>query len=95
MRAGSRTAQVSITFEIDIYRAGNIGREFTAALAERARQSLKVDVLLDGLGDRHPTRIGRLAGNLSDAQQAHECPKTGHCWPLATRIKELGNATFP
>ena len=40
MRVGIRAAQVSITFEIDIYRAGNIGREFTAALAERARQSV-------------------------------------------------------
>ena len=40
MRVGIRAAQVSITFEIDIYRAVNIGREFTAALAERARQSV-------------------------------------------------------
>ena len=95
MRAGSRAAKVSITFEIDIYRAGNIGREFTAALAERARQSVQVDVLLDGLGDRHPTRMGRFTGNLSDAQQAHECPKTGRSRQPPTRIKERGNATFP
>ena len=81
MRAGIRATQLSITFETDIHRAGDIGRELAAAPAERARQGVKVDVLLDGLGDRHPTPIGRPAGKLSDAQQARECHTAGRSRP--------------
>ncbi|HEX5738060.1 MAG TPA: phospholipase D-like domain-containing protein [Hydrogenophaga sp.] len=50
MLAAIRSAQVSITFETYIYWAGDIGREFAAALAERARQGVKVHVLLDWVG---------------------------------------------
>ena len=45
-----RGAQVSITFETYIYWQGDIGREFASALAERARQGVKVHVLLDWVG---------------------------------------------
>lgn len=46
IRGASRT----ITFETYIYWSGEIGREFTEALAERARAGVKVHVLLDWLG---------------------------------------------
>ena len=41
---------MSITFETYIYWSGDIGREFAEALAERARQGVKVHVLLDWVG---------------------------------------------
>nr|WP_251140788.1 phospholipase D-like domain-containing protein [Rhodoferax sp. U11-2br] len=50
MLAAIRAAQVSITFETYIYWSGDIGRTFAAALAERARQGVKVHVLLDWVG---------------------------------------------
>ena len=50
MLAAIRGAKVSITFETYIYWAGDIGREFASALAERARQGVKVHVLLDWVG---------------------------------------------
>ena len=45
-----RAAERSITFETYIYWSGDIGREFSAALAERARHGVKVHVLLDWVG---------------------------------------------
>ncbi|MDO9096160.1 MAG: phospholipase D-like domain-containing protein [Rubrivivax sp.] len=50
MLAAIRSAQVSITFETYIYWSGDIGSEFANALAERARQGVKVHVLLDWMG---------------------------------------------
>lgn len=50
MLAAIRGAKHSITFETYIYWAGDIGREFADALAERARQGVKVHVLLDWVG---------------------------------------------
>jgi cardiolipin synthase len=50
MLAAIRAAKVSITFETYIYWSGDIGREFAGALAERARQGVKVHVLLDWVG---------------------------------------------
>ncbi len=50
MLAAIRSAQKSITFETYIYWSGDIGREFAHALAERARQGVKVHVLLDWVG---------------------------------------------
>ena len=50
MLAAIRAATVSITFETYIYWAGDIGRTFADALAERARQGVKVHVLLDWVG---------------------------------------------
>ena len=47
MLAAIRGAKVSITFETYIYWSGEIGRAFADALAERARQGVKVHVLLD------------------------------------------------
>ena len=45
-----RSAQKTITFETYIYWSGDIGREFAKALVERARQGVKVHVLLDWVG---------------------------------------------
>ena len=50
MLAAIRAAKASITFETYIYWSGDIGREFAEALADKARQGVKVHVLLDWLG---------------------------------------------
>ncbi len=50
MLAAIRSAKKSINFETYIYWSGDIGREFAQALAERARQGVKVHVLLDWVG---------------------------------------------
>jgi phosphatidylserine/phosphatidylglycerophosphate/cardiolipin synthase-like enzyme len=50
MLGAIRGAQRSITFETYIYWSGDIGREFAAALADRARAGVKVHVLLDWVG---------------------------------------------
>lgn len=50
MLAAIREAKTSITFETYIYWSGDIGREFAAALADRARHGVRVHVLLDWVG---------------------------------------------
>lgn len=50
MLAAIGAAKVSINFETYIYWSGDIGREFASALAGRARQGVKVHVLLDWVG---------------------------------------------
>lgn len=50
MLAAIRSAKVSINFETYIYWSGDIGRAFADALAERARQGVKIHVLLDWVG---------------------------------------------
>jgi cardiolipin synthase A/B len=50
MLAAIGGAKTSITFETYIYWSGEIGAEFSAALSERARQGVKVHVLLDWVG---------------------------------------------
>ena len=50
MLGAIRDARRSITFETYIYWSGDIGREFAAALTERARSGVKVHVLLDWVG---------------------------------------------
>ncbi len=50
MLAGINQAQASITIEAYIYWAGDIGRDFAAALATRAKAGLKVKILLDAIG---------------------------------------------
>jgi cardiolipin synthase len=47
-----RSAKRSITFESYIYWKGDIGKQFAAALAERARAGVKVHVLLDWAGSQ-------------------------------------------
>ncbi len=50
MLGAIRGARRSITFETFIYWSGEIGREFAAALAERARAGVAVHVMLDWVG---------------------------------------------
>ena len=50
MLAAIRAAKVSITLETYIYWSGDIGQAFADALTERARQGVKVHVLLDWVG---------------------------------------------
>jgi cardiolipin synthase len=45
-----RAARHSINFETYIFSDGQVGREFTEALAERARAGVKVNAILDALG---------------------------------------------
>jgi cardiolipin synthase len=50
MLAGIARAQYSITIEAYIYWEGEIGRQFAAALAERAHAGVRVKILLDAVG---------------------------------------------
>jgi cardiolipin synthase len=50
MLAAIRGAEASITIEAYIYWAGDIGREFAEALAERAKSGRPVKILLDAIG---------------------------------------------
>lgn len=52
MLGAIRSAQRTITFETYIYWSGDIGREFSEALAERARADVRVHVLLDWVGSQ-------------------------------------------
>jgi len=45
-----RAARHSINFETYVFSDGQVGREFTEALAERARAGVKVSAILDALG---------------------------------------------
>lgn len=45
-----RSAEHTITFETFIYWSGDIGREFAGALSDRARNGVKVHLLLDWMG---------------------------------------------
>ncbi len=47
-----KSAKSSITFETYIYWSGEVGREFAQALSERARQGVKVHVMLDWVGSQ-------------------------------------------
>jgi cardiolipin synthase len=49
-------AQFTVTIEAYIYWAGEVGRQFAAALAEKAREGVAVKVLLDSVGS---ATIGR------------------------------------
>lgn len=50
MLAAIRAANATITFETYIYWSGEVGREFAAALAERAKAGVRVHLLLDWIG---------------------------------------------
>jgi len=47
-----RQAKRTVNFETYIYWSGEIGREFVAALAERARAGVEVQVLMDWVGSQ-------------------------------------------
>jgi cardiolipin synthase len=60
-----RSAQRTVTFETYIYWTGMVGRQFTDALAERARAGVRVHVLVDWVGSA--TRRGELLDELEAA----------------------------
>ena len=51
MLSAIRSAKRSITFETYVFWDGEIGRQFTEALAERARAGVKVHAILDAHGE--------------------------------------------
>ena len=52
MLAAIRAAKKTISFETYIYWSGEIGKEFAAALAERAKNGVKVNILVDWAGSQ-------------------------------------------
>ena len=50
MLAGIARANTTITFETYIYWSGEMAERFSIALAEKAREGVKVHVLIDGMG---------------------------------------------
>ena len=50
MLSAIRSAKRSVTFETYIYWSGEVGRQFTLALADRARAGVKTHVLIDWVG---------------------------------------------
>lgn len=64
MLAAIRSARETITFESYIYWSGDIGRQFSDALGERARAGVKVHVLLDAVG------AGKLEAKYLDEMKA-------------------------
>jgi cardiolipin synthase len=53
MLAAIRGARSTITFETYIYWSGRVGRQFADALSERARQGVRVHVLIDWVGSQN------------------------------------------
>jgi cardiolipin synthase A/B len=53
MLAAIRSARATITFETYIYWSGKVGKEFGAALIERANAGVRVHVLLDWVGSNN------------------------------------------
>lgn len=58
-----RGAKTSITFETYIYWSGEIGKQFSEALAERSRDGVRVHVLLDWVG------AGKIDSAYTDSMQ--------------------------
>ena len=58
------SAQTSITFETYIYWSGEIGKEFSQALSERARAGVPVSVIIDWVGS------AKMEQSLLDSMQA-------------------------
>ncbi len=52
MLSAIKSAQKTITLETYIYFSGDVGRQFSRALAERAQAGVKVHVVMDWLGSR-------------------------------------------
>lgn len=73
MLAAIRGAERSVTFETYIYWSGEIGRQFSEALAERARAGVKVHVLMDwaGAGKMDDTLLESMIAAGVDIQKYH------------------------
>ncbi len=82
-----RAAQTTIAFETYIYWAGDIGRAFADALAERARAGVRVHVLLDWVGS------ARMDDALIDALQAAGVEVHKYHAPHWSRLGRMNNRT--
>lgn len=80
MLATIRGAKVSITFETYIYWSGDIGQAFADALTERARQGVKVHVLLDWVGSAKMDDSMLAAMRDAGVQCASFIRRTGPIW---------------
>lgn len=82
-----RSAKRTITFETFIYWSGSIGGEFADTLAERARQGVRVHVLLDWFGSaRMDDRlIEQMRGAGIEVKRYHK--------PHWSRLPKLNNRT--
>jgi cardiolipin synthase A/B len=68
-----RGAEKTITFETYIYWHGEIGRQFTDAMAERARAGVRVHVLVDWVGaSRMDQELARIAEAGGQVEKYHE-----------------------
>ena len=87
MLAAIRGARQTITFESYMYWSGDIGREFAAALAERARAGVKVHVLLDWVGSAKMDEalVAEIANAGAQVRRDHP--------PSWTHIGRLNNGT--
>lgn len=86
MSAAIRSAQRTITFETYIYWSGSVGREFSQLLAERARNGVKVHVLLDWIG-------GQLDESLLEHMEAHGVEVRRYNSPRWYNLHRLNNRT--
>ena len=68
-----RSAKKSITFETYIYWSGSVGESFAAALEERARAGVKVNVMLDwaGSGKMDDSMLKALTDSGAKVQRYH------------------------
>lgn len=80
MLAAIRSAQASITFETYIYWSGDIGRQFSDALCDRARAGVKVHVLLDWLGAGRIDRNSLAAMHEAGVEVEHYHPLRWFNW---------------
>lgn len=95
MLAAIRAAQVSINFETYIYWSGDIGREFAEALAERARQGVKVHVLLDWVGSAKMDPSLICLGRLDQFRQSLLPPqRRGHAECDRRGLRERADRDF-
>lgn len=86
MSAAIRSAERTITFETYIYWSGSVGRDFSQLLAERARQGVKVHVLLDWIG-------GQLDESLLEHMEAHGVEVRRYNAPRWYNLHRLNNRT--
>src|SRR4249920_1084338 len=73
MLAAIRSAKATITFETYIYWSGNVGKQFAAALTERANAGVRVHVLLDWIGSKKldAAALAKLEGAGVEVERYH------------------------
>lgn len=81
-----RSAKRTITLETFIFWSGTIGNEFVDALAERARDGVRVHVLLDWIG-------GKLDGEQLERMQEHGVEVRRYNTPRWNNLHRLNNRT--